>query len=125
VSFVNNPQPGPTLIYGDNAGAISLIEDPRAHKRTKHIEIKYHRCDQVGATLKELLSKKVGAFLRNSPRQNVIREIARSPGWCILPGRRSLLALERQGLRINIANIAELLLRVAVAFPRPRNLGIS
>jgi hypothetical protein len=42
VSFVNNPQPGPTLIYGDNAGAISLIEDPRAHKRTKHIEIKYH-----------------------------------------------------------------------------------
>jgi hypothetical protein len=42
VSFVNNPEPGPTLIYGDNAGAISLIEDPPAHKRTKHIEIKYH-----------------------------------------------------------------------------------
>jgi hypothetical protein len=41
-SFVNNPQPGPTKMYGDNQGALSLIENPTAHKRTKHIEVKYH-----------------------------------------------------------------------------------
>jgi hypothetical protein len=40
--FVNNPQLGPTLIYGDNEGALSLVENPAAHKRTKHIEVKYH-----------------------------------------------------------------------------------
>jgi hypothetical protein len=40
--FVNNPQPGPTQIFGDNQGALSLIENPTAHKRTKHIELKYH-----------------------------------------------------------------------------------
>jgi hypothetical protein len=41
-SFVNNAQPGPTQIFGDNQGALSLIENPTAHKRTKHIEVKYH-----------------------------------------------------------------------------------
>jgi hypothetical protein len=41
-SFVNNAQPGPTQIFGDNQGALSLIENPAAHKRTKHIEVKFH-----------------------------------------------------------------------------------
>jgi hypothetical protein len=41
-SFVNNPQPGPTQIFGDNEGALSLIASPAAHKRTKHIEVRYH-----------------------------------------------------------------------------------
>jgi hypothetical protein len=41
-SFVNNAQPGPTQIFGDNQGALSLIENPAAHKRTKHIEVRYH-----------------------------------------------------------------------------------
>jgi hypothetical protein len=31
------------------------------------------------------------------------QEIERSHGWCVLPGRRSLLTPERKGLRINIA----------------------
>jgi DNA-binding ferritin-like protein (Dps family) len=37
-----NPQAGPTVIYGDNQGALQLIENPTAHKRTKHIEVKFH-----------------------------------------------------------------------------------
>jgi hypothetical protein len=41
-SFVNSAQPGPTLIFGDNAGALSLIETGTARKRTKHIAVKYH-----------------------------------------------------------------------------------
>jgi hypothetical protein len=39
---VNNPQPGPTTIFGDNQGALQLIENPTAHKRTRHIDVKYH-----------------------------------------------------------------------------------
>jgi len=32
----------PTIILVDNQGAISLVENPRFHRRTKHIELKYH-----------------------------------------------------------------------------------
>jgi hypothetical protein len=39
---VKNPQPGPTTIFGDNQGALQLIESPSAHKRTKYIDVKYH-----------------------------------------------------------------------------------
>jgi len=34
--------PNPCLIYGDNQGAIALVENPRSHQRTKHIDIRYH-----------------------------------------------------------------------------------
>lgn len=34
--------PGPTLIYGDNQGAIALGKNPEHHQRTKHIDIQYH-----------------------------------------------------------------------------------
>ena len=33
---------GPTLIYEDNQGAISMAKNPVFHKRTKHIQIRYH-----------------------------------------------------------------------------------
>ena len=33
---------GPTLIYEDNQGAISMVKNPVFHKRTKHIQIRYH-----------------------------------------------------------------------------------
>ena len=33
---------GPTLIYEDNQGAISMAKNPIFHKRTKHEQIRYH-----------------------------------------------------------------------------------
>jgi hypothetical protein len=35
-------QKRPTVIYEDNQGAIALAQNPVGHKRTKHIDIKYH-----------------------------------------------------------------------------------
>ena len=32
----------PTVIYEDNQGAIKLASNPIHHRRTKHIDIKYH-----------------------------------------------------------------------------------
>ena len=32
----------PTLIYEDNQGTIALAENPEFHRRTKHIDIRYH-----------------------------------------------------------------------------------
>jgi hypothetical protein len=53
-SFVNSAQPGPTHIYTDNQGALSLIETGTAHKRTKHISVKAHwiRAAQENGTIK-------------------------------------------------------------------------
>jgi hypothetical protein len=31
-----------TVVYEDNRGAIALAENPHAHNRTKHIDVKYH-----------------------------------------------------------------------------------
>jgi hypothetical protein len=33
---------GPTIIYGDNQGAIALVENPEFHARTKHIDVSAH-----------------------------------------------------------------------------------
>lgn len=33
---------GPVNIYEDNQGCISIANNPTCHKRTKHIDIKYH-----------------------------------------------------------------------------------
>jgi hypothetical protein len=35
-------QEQPTVIYEDNQGCIALSENPVEHKRTKHIDIRYH-----------------------------------------------------------------------------------
>ena len=35
-------QKGATVIYEDNQGCIALSENPMFHKRTKHIDIRYH-----------------------------------------------------------------------------------
>ena len=32
----------PTLIYGDNQGALAIANNPQYHKRTKHFDIKNH-----------------------------------------------------------------------------------
>ena len=33
---------GPTLLWGDNQGAIALVKNPAHHERTKHIDVQYH-----------------------------------------------------------------------------------
>ena len=33
---------GPTLVYGDNQGAIALVKNPEFHARTKHIDVSAH-----------------------------------------------------------------------------------
>lgn len=33
---------GPTPVFADNTSAIRLVENPEFHKRTKHIDVKYH-----------------------------------------------------------------------------------
>jgi len=42
LSLLSHPQPGPTLIWCDNMGAISLIKNPMFHVCTKHIVVKHH-----------------------------------------------------------------------------------
>jgi hypothetical protein len=32
----------PTLIYGDNQGALRLVTNPEFHARSKHIDVQYH-----------------------------------------------------------------------------------
>jgi len=36
------PKESPTLVLGDNEGAIALTKNPQFHKRSKHIEIRWH-----------------------------------------------------------------------------------
>jgi hypothetical protein len=36
------PTDSPTPLYSDNAGSISLAQNPEHHARTKHIDVKYH-----------------------------------------------------------------------------------
>ena len=37
----------PVLLRGDNQGSIALAENPEFHRRTKHIEIKWHWIREV------------------------------------------------------------------------------
>ena len=45
---IGEPPEGPTEIYEDNQGAISMAKNPVGHARTKHIDIRYHFvCERV------------------------------------------------------------------------------
>ena len=41
-SEIGHPLKKPITLYVDNQSAIKLIQNPIAHDRTKHINIKYH-----------------------------------------------------------------------------------
>ena len=46
----NHPSPPSmpaTMILVDNQSAISLVQNPRFHRRTKHIELKYHYVREI------------------------------------------------------------------------------
>ena len=42
MAFLREPVQGPVTIFEDNKGAIDLTNNPVHHKRTKHIDVKYH-----------------------------------------------------------------------------------
>jgi len=39
---INTEQDGPTILHCDNAAAMKLMQNPVYHRRTKHIDIKFH-----------------------------------------------------------------------------------
>lgn len=45
----------PTIIYGDNQGALALTDNTAWHKRTRHIDVRYHK-------VRELVASHVDAF---------------------------------------------------------------
>jgi hypothetical protein len=40
--FLSKAPGKPVLLYGDNQGALALVENPENHTRTKHIDVQYH-----------------------------------------------------------------------------------
>ena len=42
LASVGCEQTGPSTLYCDNQGAIKLVHNPEFHRRTKHIDVKYH-----------------------------------------------------------------------------------
>ena len=42
VAFLQQPEDNPTEIFEDNQGTIDLVGNPVHHRRTKHVEVKYH-----------------------------------------------------------------------------------
>ena len=42
LSDLGYEQKKPTVIYGDNEGAVALTKNDCYHARTKHIDIRYH-----------------------------------------------------------------------------------
>src|SRR6202012_5074213 len=47
---LNHEQFKPTKIYEDNQASISIAQDPKEHKRMKHIDIKYNFLRDIIAT---------------------------------------------------------------------------
>ena len=43
------PQNGPTEMFEDNSGCVQLTRDDVMHRKTKHIEIRYHKVRELGA----------------------------------------------------------------------------
>jgi hypothetical protein len=41
---------GPTLLHGDNNGALALANKPCDHQRSKHIQVRYHFVRQLVET---------------------------------------------------------------------------
>lgn len=42
----------PTIIYGDNQGALALVQNPEFHARTKHIDVAAHYVQELAKDYK-------------------------------------------------------------------------
>ena len=51
------PVQNPNTFFYDNSGAVALSKEPRHHKKSKHIERKYHRIH--GYVNKEIMVEKI------------------------------------------------------------------
>jgi hypothetical protein len=47
---IGYPLRQPTLLYSDNQSCIRLIRSPEVHKRTKHVDIRYHATKDAQAS---------------------------------------------------------------------------
>ena len=85
LSDLGYPQEQPTVIYEDNQGCIAMSNNPVMHKRTKHIDIRYHfvrehvesqeiRLEYVASEhqLADLLTKPLGAVRMAMLREQVL-----------------------------------------------------
>ena len=50
--FLSNEVGQPVKVYGDNQGALALVENPEHHQRTKHIDVQYHYIRHLVSTRK-------------------------------------------------------------------------
>lgn len=68
---MGEPPEGPTEIYEDNQGAISMAKNPVGHARTKHIDIRYHfvreRVQDGAITLKYIGTDEMVADILTKP----------------------------------------------------------
>ncbi|WMV49921.1 hypothetical protein MTR67_043306 [Solanum verrucosum] len=80
-------QEGPTPIYCDNTSAIILSNNPVEHRRSKHIDVKYHFfCDLTK-------DAKIILIYCKSEEQVADRDIRPYPGGTDWIGAKSILAV--------------------------------
>ena len=64
LSELGFPFEGPTPVFCDNKGAVDLAENPLYHKRTKHIDIKYH-------SIRELVESGIVVICKIASKKNI------------------------------------------------------
>ena len=64
LSDLGYQQERPTVIFGDNEGAVALTKNDRYHARTKHIDIRFHYIrERVKESSVEIKSKRTGEMI--------------------------------------------------------------
>ena len=84
----------PTILYVDNLSAIRIIKNPEYHKRTKHIDTRYHfireRVEKGEVSVYHIPSEQQRADILTKPvpRDNFER-LRESLGLTFYPGKHS------------------------------------
>lgn len=80
----------PTPLFIDNQSAIRLIQNPEFHKRTKHIDIKYHfvreKLKNKDIEVHYIPSKQqIADILTKALPRDAIRNLCGEMGMCVCP----------------------------------------